>query len=123
MSSFECSGQKVEVSLIRTLMKVTVFCFWGTASCDQRNHQVLQWRESIGENQSKYKMSLTSFKSSKLPYLSNIKRCLKLFYISVVFKRQNKLFCRCFQFDFFVFFSPRCKTNEIAALVADKSDV
>lgn len=46
-----------------------------------------------------------------------------LFYISVVFKRQNKLFCRCFQFDFFVFFSPRCKTNEIAALVADKSDV
>lgn len=60
---------------------------------------------------------------SKLPYLSNIKRCLRLFYISVVFKRQNKLFCRCFQFDFFVFFSPRCKTNEIAALVADKSDV
>lgn len=29
MSSFECNGQKVEVSLIRTLMKVTVFCFWG----------------------------------------------------------------------------------------------
>lgn len=76
-----------------------------------------------GKNQSKYKMSLTSFKSSKLPYLSNIKRCLKLFYVSVVFKRQNKLFCRCFQFDFFVFFSLGCKTNEIAALVADKSDV
>lgn len=76
-----------------------------------------------GKNQSKYKMSLTSFKSSKLPYLSNIKRCLRLFYVSVVFKRQNKLFCRCFQFDFFVFFSLGCKTNEIAALVADKSDV
>lgn len=67
MSSFECSGQKVEVSLIRTLMKVTVFCFWGTASCDQQNHQVLQWRESIrGKISQKYKNVAYIFQKFKI---------------------------------------------------------
>lgn len=59
-------------------------------------NSIVRSAKSSGKNQSKYKMSLTSFRSSKLPYLSNIKRCLKLFYVSVVFKRQNKLFLSVF---------------------------